>query len=347
MKKKMMLFLSVVSLSLIFMSTANGGDITNFRGVMINPSMQPSDLQYLGQNWKANMIRWQLIWGQNNGSPADNATPEAYDAWLEGALKGLDAMLPYCEQYGVKVLVDLHTTPGGRNTSRENRIFKDAQNQAKFIQVWNKIAARYSGNKTVWGYDLANEPIEGTVGSGLMNWQQLATQVALNIRAVDGAHTIVVAPRDDSFQGLVALTAPVSNVVYTVHMYQPWEFASQGIPPNLTPYRYPGVVKGKMWDKAQVKRVLQPVVDFQKRYGVRIFIGEFSAVRWAAAGSAYNYLKDVISVFEENGWDWTYHAFREWQGWSVEYTENINDLSPSKKQTNREKLLRYYFSKNR
>ena len=31
----------------------------------------------------------------------------------------------------------------------------------------------------------------------------------------------------------------------------------------------------------------------------------------------------MISINEAYGWDWTYHAYREWQGWSVEYDESI------------------------
>ena len=37
------------------------------------------------------------------------------------------------------------------------------------------------------------------------------------------------------------------------------------------------------------------------------------------APGAENYLRDAISLFEEYGWDWSYHAFREWAGWSVEH----------------------------
>ena len=38
-------------------------------------------------------------------------------------------------------------------------------------------------------------------------------------------------------------------------------------------------------------------------------------------------LKDVISAFEEHGWDWTYHVFREWPVWSVEH-EGEGDDTP-------------------
>ena len=47
-----------------------------------------------------------------------------------------------------------------------------------------------------------------------------------------------------------------------------------------------------------------------------MFVGEFSAIAWAP--NAEGYIRDCISIFEELGWDWTYHAFREFDGWSVE-----------------------------
>jgi hypothetical protein len=49
---------------------------------------------------------------------------------------------------------------------------------------------------------------------------------------------------------------------------------------------------------------------------------------------------------EENGWDWAYHAFREWQGWSVEHGSDKADTKPSPTPTDRERLLRGWFSEN-
>ena len=74
-----------------------------------------------------------------------------------------------------------------------------------------------------------------------------------------------------------------------------------------------------------MKRALKPVVEFQRKYGVHIYIGEFSAIRWAPDDSACRYLKDLIDIFEAHGWDWSYHAFREWDGWSVEHGPDPKD----------------------
>jgi hypothetical protein len=109
---------------------------------------------------------------------------------------------------------------------------------------------------------------------------------------------------------------------------------------------YPGEIHGKRWDKATLVAALQPVIDFQRTYNVHIYIGEFSAIRWAPGDSACRYLQDVIEICEEHGWDWSYHAFREWQGWSVEHGGDRTDTRPAPQPTDRQRLLCEWFDKN-
>ena len=71
-----------------------------------------------------------------------------------------------------------------------------------------------------------------------------------------------------------------------------------------------------------LRRTLEPVRAFQKRHHARIYVGEFSAASYAPG--AENYLRDAISLFEEYGWDWTYHAFREADVWNVEKVRNAD-----------------------
>ena len=87
------------------------------------------------------------------------------------------------------------------------------------------------------------------------------------------------------------------------------------------------------------------IIDFQREFNVHIYVGEFSAVRWTPENSSYRYLRDLIDLFEEYDWDWSYHAFREWDGWSAEHGPDKEDTSRSKTQTDREKLLRSWFDK--
>jgi len=327
-----------------------GHSVPRFRGTMISPSITPESLRTLGGDWNANLIRWQLI---RSGGDA-RAGEAGYDIWLEDQLRRLDAALPLCEKLGVCVVVDLHSPPGGRPTAggytgSDAGLFTDKRSQEKFVGIWRKIALRYKDAKAIWGYDLVNEPVEDDVAEDCSDWQELAERAARAVREVDPARTIIIEPAKwGSPEGLEELVPiAVSNVVYSVHMYIPHAFTHQNVHGKTPAYVYPGEIQGKYWDKEQLKGALRPAIDFQKRYNVQIYIGEFSAIRWAPDNSAERYLKDVIDILEENGWDWTYHAFREWSGWSVEYGNDPKDTQPAAAPTGRQQLLRKWFAKNR
>jgi hypothetical protein len=129
-------------------------------------------------------------------------------------------------------------------------------------------------------------------------------------------------------------------------MYEPHAFTHQGVFRPSEPVSYPGEIAGKMWDRRALEAALQPTIEFQRAWNVQIYLGEFSAIRWAPGDSARRYLADVIAIAEEHGWDWSYHAFREWQGWSVEYGGDRADTQPASAPTDRERLLRSWFARN-
>ena len=324
-----------------------GHNLPRLRGTMISPNITPESLRTLGKEWNANVLRWQLI--RSNTSGSDN-----YEKWLDGELTKLDKALPLCRRYGLLVVVDLHSPPGGAASAggymaADADMFSDKTCQTRFVEVWQRIARRYKGVKGIWGFDLANEPIETSLTEGLDDWPGLAQRAALAIHKIDKTRTLIVeaayGANPDGFSVLAPIDIP--NVVYSVHMYLPHTFTHQGVFGPSKPFSYPGDIDGKIWDRAQLEKALEPVIAFQKRYGVHIYVGEFSAIRWAPDDSAYRYLKDLLDIFEQHGWDWTYHAFREWDGWSVEHGSDRADTTPSKIPTTREKLLRSWYIKNR
>ena len=321
-----------------------GHDLPRLRGAMISPNIDEEGLRVFGEEWNANVVRWQLVGWRPKGSTLDL---DAYQTWLEEQLEKLDAALPLCEKYGLYVVVDLHSKPGGPEPGKS--LFSDAECQERFVENWKMIARKYKDSKVVWAYDLANEPIEGAVVEGVADWQELAELTAKAIREIDPDHAIIVEPpAGGNPYGLTQFNPiDVPNVVYSVHMYLPHAFTHQGVHGKWEKkYTYPGEIQGKMWDKAALEQALKPAIDFQKNYGVHIYIGEFSAIRWAPDNSAYRYLKDLIGIFEQHGWDWTYHAFREWAGWSVEHGPDKDNWQPATEPTDREKLLREWFAKN-
>jgi len=335
----------------------NGHNLPRLRGTMIYPdTFKPEDIKVLAGDWKANHIRWPLLWESFPNGPADTATVEDFDVWLDKQCAQLDKMLPQFERYGVWVTLDLHTPPGGRFPKKKFaivRMFQEKKFQDAFVAIWKKLAHKYKGTKAICYYDLLNEPVETHIPErkDILNWRELALKTSKEIRKIDPYKPIVVEPAPwatpdalESFEPFDPKEVP--NVVYSVHMYVPQTFTHQGVDTSLTTWVYPGMIDGKYWNKEQLRESLRVVRKFANDHHVPIYIGEFGSIRWAPQNSTYRYLKDCIEIFEEEGWDWAYHAFREWDGWSVEHSTDKNDHSRTTEPTDRELLLRSWFEKN-
>lgn len=330
--------------ALSFVSVSPAAEPTRYRGAMIDQAtFNEESLKVFAEEWNGNLVRWQL----NFSSP----TSEEFFDYLAKACDQFDKMIPLLRKYGVRACLDLHSEPGGFNEDYIMRIFIDERFSDMFVDIWEYLAKRYAGEKVIWGYDLMNEPVDGIPSAGgyHISWRDLAERAARKIREIDPEAVIVYEPANyaslRAFKDLEPLDLP--NVVYSCHEYQPVPFTHQTVMKEFTePLVYPGEINGERWDKERLRQTMAHVREFQLKYGAPIFVGEFSAIRWAPENSAYNYLKDVIEIFEEYGWDWTYHAFREWDGWSVEHTTDRNDSAPASAPTDRELLLRHYFEKN-
>jgi endoglucanase len=147
-------------------------DLPRLRGAMVGPQIDEAGLRKLGREWNANLVRWQLI---RHGRPGEPSSLEDYDAWLDGELERLDRALPHCEKYGLLVALDLHSPPGGKATvsgyvGSDDRLFSDRAVQDRFVATWRRMAGRYKDAKAIWGFDLANEPVEEFVGEGCDDW---------------------------------------------------------------------------------------------------------------------------------------------------------------------------------
>src|ERR1035438_1783085 len=177
----------------------------------------------------------------------------------------------------------------------------------------------------------------GMVFKLLLKWRRNGCVEPPTIRTLEGKSI-------NRLVGMSYLEPPAdTNVVYSPHMYEPHEFTHQGVQGRPEPFPYPGAIKGREWNRKTVEETLQPVVDFQRKFGAPIFMGEFGAPRWRGE-DANRYLRDVIEVCEAHGWSWAYHSYREWEGWDAERSNTNKDDRERKATTPRLELLKGYFA---
>ena len=274
------------------------------------------------------LLRYQMIRGW--GKLHVNSDLDDFNAWLDGKLDHLETVvLPAAEKYGFKVVIDLHSPPGGRNRGKEMEMFFNARYASAFKEAWMRIARRFRGNPHLYAYDLVNEPKQVRPTQKGMGYLELQCEVAKAIRTVDPVTPISVESNFncnlDTFGFMEPL--PLKDIIYQVHFYRPMKYTHQGIGSNknVSGLKYPDPSRG--WTKECLRARLSTVREFQRRFGAKIYVGEFSVCAWAEGGARY--LEDCISLFEEYGWDWTYHAFREADCWSVEHQgDSMGTLVP-------------------
>ncbi|MGB5941299.1 MAG: cellulase family glycosylhydrolase [Leeuwenhoekiella sp.] len=304
----------------------------------------------------ANIVRWMLYRTWTN---LDRQDIDIYDEWLEGQLVVLDSVMIVAEAKNVQVIIDLHTPPGEFYSDGSQRLFYETKFTNEYVKVWKKIANRYKKCSALYAYELLNEPVQ-TYNAEILKYDPIEAQcmAAREIRKIDSETTLILASK--------AWNAPtpffsvpiteLDNIIYSVHLYQLMEFTHQGIAGfGQVKYAYPGPINGwTYYGKEQIKQVLKTVRDFQLKHNVKIYVGEFSVVRWAQGGDAW--LEDAVAIFEEYNWDWTYHAYCNVESnpyaaniWSLEF-ENGEwgkyEGKLSENPSSRKKVILREFEKN-
>ena len=300
------------------------------RGCMLpGRATTEDDIETL-HRWGATMARFQM------SRRSDNADLDEYAAWVDSRLDNLENVLRWAAARGMKICIDLHATPGGCDASGGQALFRDERYARAFVDTWRRIAARFRGHPAIYGYDLMNEPLQN--GRAKFDYWTIQRLAAEAVREIDPVTPIIVEANHWALPDAFAYLSPLQmdNVIYQVHFYDPHDFTHQGVGGRPIGPKWPDPEKN--WTRDRLREILRPVREFEARHHAKIYVGEFSAA--AGAEGAENYLRDCMALFGEYGWDWTYHAFREWDWWSVEHEgPDPKHMAPATDDTPRKRAL--------
>lgn len=243
------------------------------------------------------------------------ATRSEPGRYSEEGFQYLDRFIGWCEKHSLGAILDLHNVVGRRkgedtriwihyHGSPDPKLFQD-----RFVDLWREIARRFAGRSGVLAYELLNEP--NPPYDDFDVWNKLAARAIAAIREVDAATPIIVNSigyaNPGKFRGLKAMDD--ANVMYSFHSYQPSAFHEQKRPWDFgvdgETYYYPGWIKGRYWNRAELRGAIQSAVEFGERHGVELFCGEFGCVSDCPPMTDMIYLMDQITLFHELGIGWT------------------------------------------
>jgi len=313
--------------------------------------------------WHVNVVTVNLgtdeALGISDAGDAPGLPPEM--AEYSGAFHRLDRILALARKHSIHVVLNSGGVKG-RNLLNVWEADTDTENTAAFVEnlsrFWTCTASRYKNEPALLAYDLLSEPHAKSV---VRSWRsEIAPRLVREIRAVDTETWLLFEPgpwgMPGGFQTLEPLKDPrngESRIAYGFHMYAPHNYTHQGISGRPRDRAYPGMLKMfpgsplKHWDRNALEEYMRPALDFRRRHGVRMYIGEFSAVRWAPGRGKW--VGDVISIFEENGLDWAFHSYTGWNGWNPTFPPDAKGSNEPDGGYEGERLevLKKYWARNR
>lgn len=306
-----------------------------WRGVnMDSISSTPEDIRVLVSQLGVNSVHLQVRpekLGQVRHLNANAAWNQAV-AWV-------DAMLDACKKNHIVGIVEVSGVPLGNvqsNTQATPAFWASSKEKQAYLQRLGSLAQdlRDHGGELA-AYDIMSEPVMLVGGRAFRppGWRKLQINIVQTLRHYDPNRWILVKPgpwgSPKGYKNYKPLNEP--RLIYSVHMYDPHEFTHQGIKHYPLGPKFPGRIGSKMWDANALKEDVKPVINFQKKYQVPIYIGEFSAVRWAPG--AGEYIKDLVQLFNSHNWGWAYFAYSGWNGWNPNYN---SDYSANSKMSKRD-----------
>lgn len=277
---------------------------------------------------------------------------DAYKGLMPADLAQLKATLDNAHTAGLKVVIAPLSLPGMRWSQNnkgtfDDRLWQDKAYWAQAAEFWRDLALALKGHPAVAAYNLINEPAPEMRGGlaehaepgRMRQWYAQAQgsardlpafyrQVVAAIREVDTVTPVMLDAgwyaAADAF-GYWPAPLQDARVLYSLHMYEPYQATSAPNMARKQPIPYPGPApfggKRELWGAERVAEYLQQPLAWVDAMAIprsRLVVGEFGCMRQLAG--CKQYLEDVLTVLDQNKLHWAFYSFREdnWDGMDYE-----------------------------
>jgi hypothetical protein len=303
-------------------------------------------------------VKWvRLVYDKWDTEERDFLLGDAdnYQGLIQKDLNKLKQVLLWADKYDLRIVITPLSLPGCRwsqnnNNQHDSRIWNDYKYQEAAIRFWADLAGELRNYDCIVAYDIINEPYpeiktglkeQTTVGDAkrFPAWYaqykdtphdlyNFYNRIIQSIRQVDSDTPIMVEsgfysqpPSYCEFPDKL----PDDKILYSVHIYEPYAFTSNGNLRNGAQYTYPGNVPFGdgivLWNKNTMLRYFEPFEHWIKTHTIplnKIVVSEFGCMR--RNPGAVHYLEDMISILEDKKYHWAFYAFREdgWDGYDYE-----------------------------
>ena len=296
---------------------------------------------------EANIRFVRLVFEKWDGEQQDFILGNAdnYQGIVESDFKKLSYFLDYANELNIKVVITPISLPGDRwiqsnNDQKDGRLWKSWDFRQQAIEYWKDLASRLKGYPAVVGYNLVNEPHPETYYKkhdfwkrDLLDWYNnvkgtpadlnlFNKQMVQGIRSVDAETPIIVESGLYATPWAFDYLVPIEdeNIIYSFHMYEPYAFITKRL--NKDRFKYPSSIpisnlnEPFELNKDSLIAFFKPIHEWASKNSIpnnRIWVSEFGCDRTIVGAELY--LQDLITIFNDNDWHWSFYSFREDDGW--------------------------------
>jgi endoglucanase len=258
-----------------------------------------------------------------------NKLPEAWDL--------LNNALDWSKKHNLRAIVDLHIIRShyfnavNEDDKAANTLFTSEESQEGLINLWRQLSEFLKDRSNDWvAYEFMNEP----VAPEHEQWNQLIAKVHKALRELEPQRTLIIGSNLwQGHQTIKYLKVPEGdkNIILSFHYYNPMLLTHYGAwwSPLCAAYKgkvnYPGVLVSKedydaapaaikeqlkpfteeVWNIDKIREQFKDAIEAAKKYDLQLFCGEWGVYEPVDRELAYNWYRDVLTVFDEFNIAWT------------------------------------------
>lgn len=250
---------------------------------------------------------------------------------LELGFRYLEKCRSWCEEYGLKMLIDLHECYGYsfdplKKDMDRARFFYDDALQNRFFALWRRIAERFADYPEQVAFEPLNEVVLNEVADA---WNKVAGKYIHIMREIVPQSWLVIGGVCyNNVLSVPLLDLPADDrLVYNFHCYEPLIFTHQGAywvdkmpsdfrigyPKTLKEYRDASLFLSKDLAGAVFNEgiseigpgffedIFSAAIEKAQADNVPLYCGEYGVIDLAAEEDKQRWLKDIRSSFDAHG----------------------------------------------
>ncbi|MDD5726616.1 MAG: glycoside hydrolase family 5 protein [Patescibacteria group bacterium] len=235
----------------------------------------------------------------------------------EAGFQWLDQIISLAKRNNIKLILDMHMPTGGvqqdyQINAANQQFWNDPWLKGRFVDVWREIARRYANEPVIWAYDLMNEPAT----TDFVAYEGLMKNTVSSIRSYDPNHLIMLQRgmfiKDDGSWDMKYPEINDSQIVRSIHFYQPTDFTLQSAPWFTTKkvsVTYPTPIAKAtkdVWNASRIKNELTSLAQEASSSTMPVVLTEFGTLFPKRLTGQLQWVTDIASIAQNLGLGWHY-----------------------------------------